>query len=459
METIFNFFIINPRHPLVQTFFGVAHKLTKAGYSVLIHDTDILTKLIEGLNEEFKFRVIVHMDFKGKNKLSEIPDCEGWREMKVLKGKFPNGQFVFMTRENEMFPSKGHVIGETQIYEGYTIHKGDEFTYDDFFKNIPINIKGELKFSTCLPPENAPLIGTVQNVQPISSNQNKEFFDVVIVCVTSTEFEALDLIFKINENEPYKIIEGNRFWKTLLKQKINSNDELHILLTMIGDEGNIPASEIVNLIFQNFNFNLITLVGIAAGNILKTSIYSTVLGNYIVYYENKKLVTSNTRNRNKPIPIDNNRGKDFAHIIGKHHANNWKKAFEEKMDSFKIESQEFDAIKSDWIKPTWFDDVNVEVGTILSGEKLFADGTTLLKLFKTSNIGKEALAGEMEGYGFAHTCASKRYNDWLVIRGISDYGGEEKSDPINQKYQKLAALSAITLLEYYLQNLYSPVNK
>jgi nucleoside phosphorylase len=125
----------------------------------------------------------------------------------------------------------------------------------------------------------------------------------------------------------------------------------------------------------------------------------------------------------------------------------------------KIEISEFDQIQGAWLKSNWLDEVTLTFGTILSGEKLFADGSTIIELFKNNSIGKEALAGEMEGYGFAHTCIAKRHYDWLVVRGISDYGGQEKSDPINKKYQKVAALSAMTLLEYYLKNIYSSVNK
>ncbi len=460
MAQIINFFLIAPSHTLVGTFYKSAHKFREGGYSILIHDTSPLIQLIKDFKDDVQFRVLVHMDFKGKNNIKEIPDCQGWKEMKHLKKGFPNGNFIFFTRENEIFPSKGAVEGEKLIYENFEIVFGDEMTNENFFNTIPINTKGEIgngiahsEISTKSIEKEITEVISVPNTQ-------KEKCDVVIVCVTSAEFEAMDMIFNLNENEPYKIISGNRFWKSSVKQNINSKKELNIVLTMIGDEGNIPASLLINLIFQNFDFELISIVGIAAGNSSKTKIYSTVLGNYIVYYENEKLVgEGNNEKRNKPIPIDDNRGKDLPQITGSFHASKWKLAFSEKLKNQKIEITEFDKVIGDWINPSWFESVKVTSGTILSGEKLFADGTTLLELFKNNEIGKDALAGEMEGYGFAHTCRAKRHNDWLVIRGISDYGGAEKSDPINKQYQKVAALSAMTLLEYYLQNLYSAVNK
>lgn len=459
MSQIVNFFLVAPSHELVTIFYKNTHKFREGGYSILIHDTSPLIQIINGFKGDVKFRILVHMEFKGKSNPKEIPNCQGWAEMKTLKKAFPKGNFSFFTRENELFPSKGEKEGEKCVYEGYDIFYGNEMTTEHFFNNIPVSIKADV----CNCVESSTILETPININVNEhltfSKLQKEKCDVVIVCVTPSEFEAMDLMFNLNEKEPYKIIEGNRFWKSSIKQNINSNSNLSLILAMIGDEGNIPASTLISSIFQHFQFDLICIAGIAAGNIDKINVYSTVVGNYIVYYENQKLIVDSSEPRNKPIPIDNNRGKDLPHITGNHHSLKWKTAFENKLKALNIEITEFERVKGDWLKPDWFEKVKVSFGTILSGEKLFADGETLLELFKNNTTGKEALAGEMEGYGFAHTCFTKRHNDWLVIRGISDYGGIEKSDPINKQYQKVAALSAMTLLEYYLQNLYSPVNK
>ena len=59
----------------------------------------------------------------------------------------------------------------------------------------------------------------------------------------------------------------------------------------------------------------------------------------------------------------------------------------------------------------------------------------------------------MEGSGFSPACIEFKRN-WLVFRGISDYGEADKNSPVNKKYQNIAAASAVTAMMYYLTNLY-----
>ena len=429
-------------------------KALAKGNSIPISAIDDFSTLIKNLPENREVFIFIHImgDALG-DRLDE--DLQGITWAISLREEYPNCNYYFVTSN----PNKTTV----EIYDKKPAHNINTIMNKIFVENshdfLPQKVREIKSLDTPV------VLSSNQPQNPISG---KERCNVVIVCVTPAEFEALDLIFHFNENEPIKIIEGTRFWRSSINQTINSNRNLSLVLAMIGDEGNIPTTNMISSIFQNFQFDLICIAGIAAGNIDKIKVYSTVIGNYIVYYENQKLIVDSKEQRNKPIPkeqrnkpipIDNNRGKDLPILSGNSHLIKWKSAFEKKLEEHKIEISEFDQIKGDWLKSNWFDNVTFSFGTILSGEKLFADGKTIIELFKNNSIGKEALAGEMEGYGFAHTCVTKRHDDWLVVRGISDYGGQEKFDPINKKYQKVAALSAITLLEYYLKNIYSSVNK
>lgn len=415
------------------------------GNALPISSIEDFGTLINNLSESREVFVFIHImgDALG-DRLDE--DLHGVTWAISLKQDFPNCNYYFVTSN----PTKT----SAEIYDKKTAHNINTLMDKIFVEN-------SLEFQ----PQTVKEIKSLDTPVVLTSNSQagamlrKEKCNVVIVCVTPAEFEALDLIFNLNEKQPAKIIEGNRFWKSTLTQTINSNCELSIVIVMIGDEGNVPASNLISSIFHHYEFDLICIAGIAAGNKEKIDVYSTVLGSYIVYYENQKLVVGDNEPRNKPIPMDNNRGKDLSVITNNHHSAKWKTAFESKLKQHNLEITNLDKVQGDWLNSDWFTKVKVSFGTILSGEKLFADGDTLLDLFKTNTVGKTALAGEMEGYGFALTCVTKRHNDWLVIRGISDYGGEEKNDPINKKHQNIAALSAMTLLEYYLQNVYSPVNK
>ena len=86
--------------------------------------------------------------------------------------------------------------------------------------------------------------------------------------------------------------------------------------------------------------------------------------------------------------------------------------------------------------------------------KFPADGKTLKTLREDIQIKKGVLAAEMEGNGFAAVC--KEFNkDWLIFRGISDLGEGDKNDPLNKKYQKIAAAAAVKAVIYYLRFLYT----
>lgn len=81
--------------------------------------------------------------------------------------------------------------------------------------------------------------------------------------------------------------------------------------------------------------------------------------------------------------------------------------------------------------------VAVHEGAILSGEKLVDDPSFKEKLF---NEHPTAIAGEMEGAGI-YAAAARNKIDWILVKGISDWGDGKK----HHKYQDLAAAAATSL--------------
>lgn len=283
----------------------------------------------------------------------------------------------------------------------------------------------------------------------------KQQFDIAIISIIPKEFEALNTVFNFrNEenNEEFDHILGLRLWKTSIKQERGDKRELSALFTMVGSAGNLPSYLETNTILKKYDIGLMILCGIAAGSKDKKSIYSAVVSDNVVYYENQKLTETGSEFRFKPIPVDDIRVKDLPHLESI--LNRWKGKFIDSLKSIKINKGDFN--DKDWIDKDWIDNVKIETGSILSGEKLFADGNYFDHLSEVSSIGKSRVAGEMEGYGFGYACRQNSHSDWLIFRGISDYGGKEKRDEVNQKYQILAALSAATLVREYLEHIYIP---
>lgn len=91
-------------------------------------------------------------------------------------------------------------------------------------------------------------------------------------------------------------------------------------------------------------------------------------------------------------------------------------------------------------------------GTIISGEKICASETFLNKI--TAKIPTIWFGGEMEATGFASACIRKKYNNWLVIKAVSDFGDKKKRNN-KEENQKVA----ITNLLNYLQFIFNDLKK
>ena len=281
--------------------------------------------------------------------------------------------------------------------------------------------------------------------------------DVLVVSVVPKEFQALDLIFNLTDNNTRtatQIIDGIRFWTKKIKQNTTNKHELNVHFTMIGSAGNVLSGLFMNSVLSYYSPKVAILCGIAAGNSEKVKIYSAIIGNHVAYYELQKLRTNGELEyRIRPHSFPSVSTKDISYLVMRN--KEWKEGFAKELEKIEIEKNDF--IRKDWIDEHWLNSVVLKEGVIASGEKLIADGQTLTSLAKIINIDKATLAGEMEAAGFCEACHSAGVQEYLVFRGISDYGGVEKSDEINDKYQIIAALSAGTLLKEYLEYIYNPL--
>ncbi len=292
----------------------------------------------------------------------------------------------------------------------------------------------------------------ITNDSSEKQSQEREQINIAIISVIPTEFEALDKIFNFKKNDPIKMNNGLRAWKCNFEQKTIERKNLSLIFALIGNAGNLSSYVIADLLLKTYKIKLIILCGIAAGNSEKISIYSSIIGEKIIYYENQKLMPKGVSlYRFEPLSISSNLLNEIRSID----ENKWKETFIEilKRNKKNVTKSEMKQVK--WIKNDWKKKLTISVSGILAGEKLFADGETFLTLAKKAQIGKEIVAGEMEGYGFAYACKQNNQSNWLVIRGISDFGGKEKANKINQKYQIIAALASASLVYYYLENVYS----
>jgi nucleoside phosphorylase len=96
-------------------------------------------------------------------------------------------------------------------------------------------------------------------------------------------------------------------------------------------------------------------------------------------------------------------------------------------------------------KRSFNSDIKVHHGGILSGEKLIDN-----EKFKSDllNKYKEAIGGEMEGTGLYAACSRRNITEWLLVKGICDWGDGTKA----KEYQKPAANAAVAFINHMFSN-------
>lgn len=285
----------------------------------------------------------------------------------------------------------------------------------------------------------------------------KEHFDIAIISIIDKEFEALDKVFKFKKIENQLVLSnGLRVWKSKFKQSINGNKELTLLFVKVGNAGNLSSFVVTDILLKTYNLDLLILCGIAAGNRTKAKIYSSVIGKRIIYYETQKLMPKEeVQYRMEPLSISSYLANEIEDID----IERWKRKFLEILKINRIFISEKTIAGQRWINSEWKKELNVFKGGIFAGEKLLADGKSSEQMIKKNQIGKDIFAIEMDGYGFAFACKQNDKSNWLVFRGISDFGGNEKSKPLNERFQIVAAFSAVALVHDYLENIYLPSTK
>lgn len=86
------------------------------------------------------------------------------------------------------------------------------------------------------------------------------------------------------------------------------------------------------------------------------------------------------------------------------------------------------------------------IGTVLSGEKLLDDKLYRDKLYRAF---PEAIGGEMEGAGLASVAMANNLYEWIIVKGICDWGYDKQSKK-KDMYQEIAMNSALSLCEAVL---------
>lgn len=187
---------------------------------------------------------------------------------------------------------------------------------------------------------------------------------------------------------------------------------IHVQCTTMGSMGSGGAILTTADAIDAWKPSVVLMVGVAMGvDESKQRIGDVLICETVISYENQRLGKSKTQYRNPPVTPGTILLDRFKH------ENGWQAEVEDGSTAVKI------------------------IGPILSGEKLIDNlrlRNRIIKQFPNS------IGAEMEGAGIHAACKNKNIHEWLIVKGICDYGDGNKG--VNKENrQNIAAKCATSL--------------
>jgi nucleoside phosphorylase len=215
---------------------------------------------------------------------------------------------------------------------------------------------------------------------------------------------------------------------------------LSIVVTIVGEARNVPCAIAVEHLLNDYDLDLIMLVGIAAGPRDKVTLGDVVYADQVYDYEEYRLELMKlfgfvtTFRQSLPRPKYVSTRKQVKVALERFDTGKFATCFGESLSRITE-----DLLPQGYSRATV---PKVHDGTIAAGEKLIADGS-LNKMRK--RVDERIRAGAMEDSGFAQVAESKRM-PWCIFRGISDYGDPRKQNGWQFIAATGAACGAVTFL-------------
>jgi len=275
-------------------------------------------------------------------------------------------------------------------------------------------------------------------------SKNKRKIDIgIITALPDIELPAILKVFDINPNRKEdELIENYRYWLSSIRS-LRVQKDFRMVITSIGTSGNINSNAATNALIQNFNPDLLLFVGIAAGLEGKVNLVDVVISEKIIGYETGRLTREGVEQRPQVEHPPHHILQDIRFFKQQIENNLWVTIFNKLQTT--LNSNQLPSNTTNLVP-------QMHLGSIASGEKLFADGG-LVGIQKRYD--EKIRAGEMEGIGFSMASENNRI-PWIVIRGISDFGNPlTKDGRLKDKYHYSAANSAASWVKIFLENAYS----
>lgn len=261
--------------------------------------------------------------------------------------------------------------------------------------------------------------------------------DIGVLTVISPELQSARSAFGATERDKVRHNDGTVYWRGSVLSELKQR-KFDVILAGVGIAGNASASGAATRMIDRFNPRVMLLIGIAAGIRGKVRIGDVLLSERIVGYEKSAVISRPNE------PAKEERRPDIPMVSS---------AISQAMLNYEFNVASVGEIfhriggqypegpkgeQEDWQHVARSIRCHTN-STIASGDKLLRNASSLIDI--RSNIHGKTSAGEMEASGFAEACNAAKI-DWIVIRGISDFGDDFKDDQFHLFASRSAAAVA-----------------
>lgn len=261
-------------------------------------------------------------------------------------------------------------------------------------------------------------IGNLRNVRVEEMKNVKQRIKGKLLLVTVTDIETRQLLFNMSPiPEKEHILSVSELNSTYYIGLLGKNDVVAVQVSM-GTTGRDAVGNKVNEAIRLWKPKGIIMLGIAFGiDENKQKIGDILVAQQVIPYESEKLVEGASIPRGIPSQSGTKIYDRFKSAFDWHYS----------LDGGFSSS--------------------VHYGALLSGEKLINNKQFMEELKRKY---PEAIGGEMESSGLASAANFQGVHEWIIVKGICDWGYEKDAD--KAKNQLLAITATINFCKHVLNN-------
>jgi nucleoside phosphorylase len=263
--------------------------------------------------------------------------------------------------------------------------------------------------------------------------------DIAILVPKQDEFRALEQAFDANFAESSGKLSGGKYYYLIecMTRRVNNEHLASIAVVLIGDQGNTIACDVTRQVISELNPSIIFLTGTAAGREGKVDIGSVIASSMVVDAQEWKL-------DGKELPR-------IRHLEPRLATRTDVDRFIDKTLSQRDWLQRIANIpgkifqRAELVQELWKRPPKAHLGYMASSNYLHKMPKELNKIW---TIDDRILCIDMESGGFGAAAKSSSERQWLVVRGISDYGTPESKQ---EEYRVPAAAAAAIFLRMLIE--------